>query len=376
MKSSPDRSRPGSRGSGAGSGPGGDGGAAERAPLAAAAKRAGSAAATRTASRPAARTGGPILTAALFERLDRGDFPASLYLDGPSEALKAALLAELRHAWAKREGGVQPARVFRAAETSVEEILSAYQGISLFSPRDLVIVLEVEDLGRSEKRIAALAAGIARPAGESCLALVESEADNVRKSLDPLRAACAAHWSAVQPRRPELSAWCTRRLARAGVTADPGVVDSVIEACEGDPLACFNEIDRLIAYGAPSGRLTAAEAAALMRPVAGADLADYLGAVAHGQSGLAARRLGRLLAAGVGEGALLWALSNLVGGAFGGYAKHRELSMTLGRRLGPPALARAMDALYRAEAAWKGGRADAVAVLELATRTVCAAGER
>jgi DNA polymerase III delta subunit len=50
--------------------------------------------------------------------------------------------------------------------------------------------------------------------------------------------------------------------------------------------------------------------------------------------------------------------------------------MTLGRRLGPPALARAMDALYRAEAAWKGGRADPVAVLEQATRVLCAAGGR
>jgi DNA polymerase III delta subunit len=74
----------------------------------------------------------------------------------------------------------------------------------------------------------------------------------------------------------------------------------------------------------------------------------------------------------VEEGAVLWALSNLVGGAFGGWAKHRELSMTLGRRLGPRELARAMDALYRGEAAWKGGRADPVAVLEQATRALCA----
>ena len=65
--------------------------------------------------------------------------------------------------------------------------------------------------------------------------------------------------------------------------------------------------------------LTTVEVAALLRPVAGADLNDYLGAVALGQSGLAARRLSRLLAAGMGEGAVLFALSNLVGGAlFGG----------------------------------------------------------
>jgi DNA polymerase III delta subunit len=350
MRSSPGRSRAGSRGPGA---PG-----------------------ARPVRAAAPRGGGAFTAAALFERLDRGTFPGSLYFEGPSEPLKAAMLAELRHAWAGNNGG-QPARVFRAAETSVEEILAAHQGISLFSPRDLVIVLEIEDLGRSEKKITALAEGIARPAGESCLALVESEGDNYRKSLDPLRAACAARWSAEPPRRAELATWCARRLARAQVKADDGVVDAVIEACEGDPLACFNEIDRLVAYGAASGRLAAAEVAKLLRPVAGAALVDYLGAVAQGESRLAARRLSRVLAAGAGEGEVMFALSNLVGGALGGWARERELSMTLGRRLGPPALARAMDTLYRAEAAWKGGRADAVAVLEQATRVLCAgAGDR
>jgi DNA polymerase III delta subunit len=350
MKSSPGRSRAGSRRPAEGAGGG-------------------------RSARPA-RSGAAVATAALFERLDRADFPASLYLGGPSEPLKAALLAELRHAWAKSVSGAQPARVFRTAESGVEEILAAYQGISLFSPRDLVIVLEVEDLSRSEKRVTALAAGIARPAGESCLALVESESATERKSLEPLRAACAVRWKADAPRRAELAAWCTRRLARGGVTPEAGIVESVIEACEGDPLACFNEVDRLMTFAAASGRLAASEVAALLRPVAGADLAAYLSAVALGQSGLAARRLGRLLAAGMGEGSVLFALSNLVGGPLGSsWILHREQSFALGRRLGPPALARAMDAIYRAEAAWKGGRADSIAVLEQATRAVCAARE-
>src|SRR6266540_1566348 len=167
MRSSPGRSRAGSRGSGEGAG--------------------------RVTPRRAAagRAAAPLASAALLERLDRAVFPPSLYLDGPSEPLKAALLAELRHAWAGSTPGAPPARVFRAAETSVEEILGAYHGISLFSPRDLIVVLEVEDLGRSEKRVAALAAGIARPAGESCLTLVESQGDTVRKSLESLRSACA-----------------------------------------------------------------------------------------------------------------------------------------------------------------------------------------
>jgi DNA polymerase III delta subunit len=262
----------------------------------------------------------------------------------------------------------------RAAETSVEEVLAAFQGASLFSPRDLVILLEVEDLGRSEKRIAALAAGLARPSGESCLTLVESAADSARKTLEPLRAASAVRWVALPPSRAELLAWCERRLARASVPAERAALDALIESCEGDPLACFNELDKLAAWAGPGTRLTAAHVAALLRPVMGAELPEYLGAVALGQPGLAAQRLGRLLAAGVGEGAVLFALSNLVGGALGGWARHRELSEALRRRLPPRALAAAVDALYRAEAAWKSGRADVIAALEQATRAVCAPG--
>ena len=98
-------------------------------------------------------------TAELIERVAGGTFPASLYIEGPSEPLKAAVLAELRRAWALACTESPRARVFRAAEASIEELLAAWQGGSLFSPRDLIVVLDVEDLGRSEKKIAALAAG-------------------------------------------------------------------------------------------------------------------------------------------------------------------------------------------------------------------------
>ena len=334
--------------------------------------KAGSGAARAAAERGGPRAGGAVTTGWLFERFDRAAFPSTLYLEGPSEALKAALLIELKRSWAGANPQSPVARVFRAAESSVEEVLAAFQGASLFSPRDLVILLEVEDFARSEKRIAAFAAGLARPAGESCLVLLESEGDTVRKSLEPLRAACEARWLAFPPPRPELLAWGARRAGREGVEAGPGAIEAVVEACEGDPLAFFNELDKLVTWAGAKGRLAAANVASLLRPVLGAELPEYLGAVALGQAGLAAQRLGRLLAAGVGEGAVLFALANLVGGALGGWARHRELSEALRRRLPPPALARAVDAIYRAEAAWKSGRADVVAVLEQATRSVCA----
>jgi DNA polymerase III delta subunit len=261
--------------------------------------------------------------------------------------------------------------VFRAAESSVEEILAAFQGTSLFSPRELSVVLEIEDLGRSEKRIRALAQGIAQPNEGSCLVLVESAAETPRKTLEPLRAACEARFAAFPPRRAELLQWGRHRLARAGLEFEPGVIEAVVDGCEGDALAFFGELEKLCSWGAGEGRpLSRDDVAALLRPVVGADLSGYLSAVASGEARSAAQRLGRVLAAGVGEGTVLFALSNLVSGALGGWARYRDLSLVLARRSKPHALGRALDALYRAEAAWKGGRADAVAVLEQATRVL------
>ena len=284
------------------------------------------------------------------------------------------MLTELRRAWARACPEAPLARVFRAAEAGIEEILTAFQGASLFSPRDLILVLEVEDLGRSEKRVAALAAGLATPSGGSCLVLHESESDTPRKSLEPLRAASSLRWNAELPARAELLRWGRCRLAAPDLDLEPGVIEAVADACEDDPLTFFNELEKLDVI-APlvdgRRRITRQAAAAMLKPVLGADLPEYLSAVALGRSERAGRALSRLLTAGVGEGTVLFALSNLVGGALGGWARHKDLSAALGRRCTPRELARSLDAIYRAEAAWKSGRADVVAVLELATRAVC-----
>ncbi len=311
---------------------------------------------------------------ALLEACDRGTFPPTLYIDGPDEPLKAAFLASFRHAWTAGAGDEARPRVLRAAETDVSEILAALQGGSLFSSRELTIVFEVEDLGRSEKRVAGLAAGLEHPGEGATLVLVESEGDNVRKSLDPLRAACAAAWTAEPPVGAALVAWGERRLARERVTAEPRVVASIAAACEGDDAAFFNELDKLVTFAGPDARLTLAEVEALRRPALEADLPDYLAAVAAGDAVRAAQRLGRLLATGAGEGSVMFALANMVGGALGGWSRYPALSSALRERASGRELAKALDAVYRAEAAWKGGRGDIVTLLEHTTRVLCAAG--
>jgi len=312
--------------------------------------------------------------AELVARFERDQFPASLYLDGPDESLKAAIIAEARHAWASACPESPHPRVFRAAEDGVEEILAVYQGASLFTPRELIIVLDVEGLGRSERAVRALAEGVARPAGASCVIFSESGADSARRTLEPLRAACTARLTAFPLARRALIAWGRRRVAREAVTVEDGLLENLADSCEIDPSEFFNELEKLLTCVGPSKKITLQEAAQLLRPISNADLIDFLAAVAAGDPMLASRRLGLVLAAGESEGSILFALVNLVGGALGGWARWRDLSMALGRRSAPGDLARALDALYRAEWAWKGGRADAVAALEQVTREISSGG--
>lgn len=309
---------------------------------------------------------------ALLARARAGEFPGTLYVEGPEEALKAAFLAELRLAWARAVPEAAQARVLRPGEDDVDAMLNAYHGVSMFTPRELTIVLDIEELARSEKKVAALAAGLARPGGESTLVVVESAADAPRKSLEPLRAACRARWSADPVTPQQLLAWGEARLAAWDLTAEAGVLEALLARCEGESVAFFNELSKLPAL-AEAGRVTEAHVAALLRPTVGAEVSGYLAALAAGQSAAAQGRLSRLLAAGEGEGAILFALANLVGGAMGGWAKDRAASAALGRRLSPGRLARALDAVYRAEAAWKSGRLDATTALEQATREVASA---
>lgn len=309
----------------------------------------------------------------LLTAAGEGRFPSTLYVDGPDEALKAAFLAEFRLAWARACPEAPAPRVMRAGENGVDEVLAAFHGISMFATRELTMVLDVEDYARSEKRVAALAEGASRPAGESCLVFVESAAEAERKSLAALRAACERHWTAEPVDGKRLLAWGERRLAAAGVTAEPGTLPALLEACEGESLAFFNELGKLVTLAGAEARVSPKTVALLVQPTLGADLPEYLAAVAVGQPGLAAQKLGRMLAEGVSEGQVMFALANLVGGALGGWARWRDLSARLRARTDGRRLARALDAVYRAEAAWKGGRVDVVVALEQATRDVAGA---
>lgn len=318
------------------------------------------------------RAAAPAHGLALLEDAFAGTFPPSLYVEGPDEALKAAFLAEYRRAWAAAVPESPAARVLWPGEDDVDAVLNAWQSVSLFTPRELTLVMGVEALARSEKRANELAAGLGRPGGEARIVLVEAATEKPRKTLASVGAACAARWVAEGEDARGLAAWGRRRLASEAIEVEAEALETLIGVCECESASYFSELSKLAGWAGPGGRVTKADVLSLSRPVIGSELPDYLLAAAAGEPALAAKRLGRLLAARESEGELMFALANLVGGALGGWARWKDLSALLARRRSPRELARALDAVYRAEAAWKGGRADALAALEQATRAVAA----
>ncbi len=315
---------------------------------------------------------------AVLKSAESGAFPGSVYLEGSDDAVKTAFLAEYRRLWALAVPEAATARVLHAGESGVDPILAAYQNVSLFSPRELTIVFDIEDLGRSEKRVLALADGLSTPSQGSSLVLVESPAETVRKLMAPLRDACAVVAEAATPSERALIEWGVRRLSASGHKADPGVLNQLLDACERNPIAFLNEASKLAVLAGDGGTVTEAHVRTLTAPTLGSDLPEYLMAVASGDTRAATVRLERLLAEGENEGGVLWALGHLATSALArsanhyAWAKWAAATAALGRRRDPASLARAVDAVYRAESAWKGGRTDARTALEQATRELAA----
>jgi DNA polymerase III delta subunit len=306
--------------------------------------------------------------------------PRSFYLSGSDEAAKAEALSLLRDRWAEGNPEVPPT-VLRAGEAGVERVLAEAQGSSLFAPASFVLVLNVEEWVRSARTVDAAAEGMAAVPEGNAVVLVESAAENERKTLVPLREACV-RMAAFDALPPEvLGRWAARRLERAGVSVEPGVVETVLALSRLETGEVMNEIDKLADWAASGATLTRSEAESVLRPVHSGTLAELSRSIAEQRPGDALDHLLRSLEAGEGEGTILFQMQTLVSGALRlksqqwGRIRDRENSERLARGRSERQLSESLDLLYRVERAWKGGRADVKtllvrAVMGLATGTI------
>jgi len=298
----------------------------------------------------------------------REPLPTSIYLSGGDEAAKAEVLSALKGRWAEERPDVPPV-VLRAAETGVDRVLAEAQGASLFVPASFVIVLNVEEWTRSARTVEAAAEGAAAVPSGNVLLFVESAAENERKTLVPLSAACALRVAVEAPPPEVLSRWAERRLVRSGVKPGPGVIEAVLDASRLETSEVMNEVEKLADWAADTHTVTREEAERVLRPVHSGSLSALSRAVAEGRADQAVDHLLRALEAGESEGTVLFQLQTLVAGALRmrtqqwGWIRDRENSDRLARSHGATELSAALDLLYRTERAWKSGRADVETLL-------------
>lgn len=230
-------------------------------------------------------------------------------------------------------------------------------------------MLSVEEWARSPRAIEAAASGAAVVAPGNAIVFVESAADSERKSLAPLREACAVVVVLDALPAEVLAGWAARRLARLGVQVEAGVVDSVLEVSRLETGEVMNEIEKLAAWAGPGGRITRKEAESVLRPLHSGSLHALARAVAEGRADLAVDHLLRSLESGESAGTVLFQLQTLLAGAIRmktgqwGWIRDRENSSRLSRARGERDLAAGLDLLYRVERAWKDGRGDVDSLL-------------
>ena len=168
------------------------------------------------------------------------------------------------------------------------------------------MVLEIEDLGRSEKRVerAGRRARACRPAARAWCWWSRSrdDAQDARAAARRVRACASTADAARRARAARLG----RAPAGAASVSRPsrGVLETLRRGLRGRGAGVLQRARQAVRVGRPaSAALTPAEVAAICcARWSGAELPDYLAAVAAGDPARAAQRLGRLLAAGMGEG--------------------------------------------------------------------------
>lgn len=117
-----------------------------------------------------------------------------------------------------------------------------------------------------------------------------------------------AVWVDVRPpRREQLGAWLSRRVQRAGLTAEPDALDELAARIEGNLLAAKQEID-ILSLLLADGRLTASAVRDSVSDGARFDIFQLTDAALAGDARRAMRVLDGLEREGTGAPLVLWSL--------------------------------------------------------------------
>lgn len=180
---------------------------------------------------------------------------------------------------------------------------------SLFAPRQL-IELRLASGKLNEEASAALREYAAHPGADNVLLVsvagrLDRDALNSRwyQQLDQ-----AGVTIAVQPlNRERLPGWVGRRMQQRGLRPTAAAIDMLVERTEGNPLACAQEIDKLVLL-CPNGQVNEQTVAESVTDSARFNVFAFVDAALEGDAQRVARILERLREEGSEPLAVLWVL--------------------------------------------------------------------
>ena len=286
---------------------------------------------------------------------------------GDDEQWKLALAAEFEQALDEGLRAFNLSR-FRGGEAALREVLDAARTLPLMAPRRVVIVSHAERLlqpareGVAATRDAAeLEAYLEDPLPHAALVLVSAPLDERRRLNKQLLRSATVVRSAVLKTATDAQRWIRAHIESAGKRIDPDAVRLLGERIGPNLNRLRDETERLLLFVGEQPVVSIQDARAVAGPAAAYDNWAVTRAIERGDTATALRQLGLALEQGAEP-----------------YMVLGQLAWVARSRLPAPRIPRAIDVVFRTDAALKRSAGDRRLLLERLVIELCeaAAGGR
>ncbi len=221
-------------------------------------------------------------------------------LHGEDRVACEEALAQLRREVLPSEGADFAFTQLDGEELSVAELIEHCQALPFLSPRRLVVVVGLA--GRLERKgsdlLQRLAEYLPHLAPTTVLVFREPRALPADHPLVALVQRVGQVREFALPRDRELPAWIARRVRLEGAEITPAACELLVAAVGNDTAILLREIEKLVAYVGPQGRIDERLVAELASGARLSDVFALVDALGHRRRARALVELRRLLQAG------------------------------------------------------------------------------
>jgi DNA polymerase III subunit delta len=327
----------------------------------------------------------------LAARLAQGKPVAAVLLLGSDSFLRESCREQIIEAMVEPAARQWAVQHYSGAEDELEAVVGRARMMPMLAPRQVIVYSELESIeptGDSKRDDPAeiLREYLESPSPFTVLVLEASKLDQ-RTKLAKLLGEAVPVVAADLPDDPGERLRVASRMTKQMAAKEQGAIDDdaaeeLADLCNGDLAAIRSELDKLVTYAGPEGRVSRADVEALVvaeKKYSVWELADVL---ASGQLSNALAFLDQLLREGEQPPALVGALAwtfrklleaqdlgrgtspGLAAGRLGMRRDAAEAAVRQAQKMSRSQLVRGLRALYEADSRLKSGAKDERAVME------------